>query len=278
MSDSPPEPTKLLTVAGSDGGGAAGLQADLKTFAVLGAYGLSALTAVTAQNSLQVTAVRYLPAPFVAAQIDAALADYGARAAKTGFLGRPAIVAAVADRLRAHGLQTILVDPVLVNHRGEAMFPPSVVAAYRRHLLPLAALLTPNRAEAGLLTGRPVDTLADMAPAGRRLLDDGAHAVLITGGRRADRVVDVLCTADEVLELDAPWLDTRNTHGSGDTLSAAILVFWASGRPLPAAVRAGLRFTHEALRAARGWRLGGGHGPLAHWWAARAGKPEEPAG
>jgi hydroxymethylpyrimidine/phosphomethylpyrimidine kinase len=173
------QPVKVLTIAGSDSGGAAGLQADLKTFTLLGVYGMSVVTAVTAQNSVAVTAVHPLPADFVAAQLDAVLSDYGAAAVKTGFIGREELVEIIADRLAAYATPNRLVDPVLVNHRGEAMFGSAMADAYRRHLLPLADLLTPNRREAELLLNRPVTTLSEAAEAARRLADQGAKAVLI---------------------------------------------------------------------------------------------------
>lgn len=267
-------PIPLLTIAGSDSGGAAGLQADLKTWTALGAYGMSAITAVTAQNSARVVAVHYLPPEFVAAQIDAVLSDYGAAAIKTGFLGRVAIIEAVAERL-AHWRDSappdkpiaLVVDPVLVNHRGEAMFGPEVVAAYRDRLLPLADLITPNVAEASLLWGNASDgprTIADALVLVRRL----PSAVLLKGLRRDNAIIDLHWDGHDARELSRPRIDTANTHGSGDTLSAAICAFHARGHDWVEAIELACAFTHAAIRRGANWRLGAGHGPLGHMTGA----------
>lgn len=251
-------PLPLLTIAGSDSGGAAGLQADLKTWAALGAYGMSAVTAVTAQNSERVAAVHYLPPDFVAAQIDAVLSDYGAAAIKTGFLGRVDIIEAVATRL-AHWRRIgpeprpiLVVDPVLVNHRGEPMFGPEVADAYRRLLLPLADLVTPNAAEAAAVAPEPWPA----APAPR---------LLLKGWRRdAAEIVDLYRDGRETRELSQPLIDTNNTHGSGDTLSAAVCFFRAGGHDWPEAIDLARAFTHAAIRRGADRRLGRGHGPLGY--------------
>ncbi len=267
-------PLPLLTIAGSDSGGAAGLQADLKTWTALGCYGMSAITAVTAQNSERVAAVHYLPPEMVAAQIDAVLSDYGAAAIKTGFLGRVEIIEVVAERLThwcRGGFQTrpyVVIDPVLVNHRGEAMFGPEVAAAYRDRLFPLADLVTPNRAEAGELgiTNYELEIEEPPADDGGRLSPVGPTArVLLKGLRRGEEVVDVYWDGRGVTELSQPFIDTTNTHGSGDTLSAAICAFRAMGHDWPEAIRRARAFTHEAIRRGAGWQLGRGHGPLGQW-------------
>ena len=277
------QPLPLLTIAGSDSGGAAGAQADLKTWAALGAYGMSALTAVTAQNSVLVQQVHFLPPEMVAAQIDAVLSDYGAAAIKTGFLGRVEIIEVVADRLAywcrggsqtrpyiddpgTGGSQTrpyIVIDPVLVNHRGEAMFGPDVADAYRRWLLPLADLVTPNAAEARLL-GLGEDEQGS-GGAGEQESQSVAARVLIKGARRSDgEIVDVYWDGARRVELPQALIDTTNTHGSGDTLSAAVCAFRAAGHDWPEAIRRAQAFTHAAIRRGAGWRLGAGHGPLGH--------------
>ena len=272
------QPLPLLTIAGSDSGGAAGLQADLKTWAVLGAYGMSAVTAVTAQNSERVAAVRFLPPEFIAAQIDAVLSDYGAAAIKTGFLGQVEIVAVVAERLAywcTGGSQSpsyvrpiIVIDPVLVNHRGEAMFPPEVAEAYRELLFPLADLVTPNAAEARLL-GMEADHEQQTTDDSRK--DGAAHGLssaalpraLIKGARRtAGEIVDVFWDGQRAVELSQPRIDTSNTHGSGDTLSAAVCYYVAEGSGWPDAIRRARAFTHAAIAHGASWRLGAGHGPL----------------
>ena len=272
-------PLPLLTIAGSDSGGAAGLQADLKTWAALGprVYGMSAVTAVTAQNSARVEAVHFLPPEMVAAQIDAVLSDYGAAGIKTGFLGRADIIEAVADRLaywktsevfrkpqRSQPL-IIVIDPVLVNHRGEAMFGPEVAAAYRHKLLPLADLITPKIRELielhDVVTDRPTPTHAQLWP---YLADLGPRA-LLTGRRASDALMeDLFWDGEQLHRLPTPRVDTQNLHGSGDTLSAAICAYRALGHDWLDAIRQAQAFTHAAIRRGAGWRLGAGHGPLGH--------------
>ncbi len=281
-------PLPLLTIAGSDSGGAAGAQADLKTWAALGVYGMCAITAVTAQNSERVAAVHTLPPAMIAAQIDAVLSDYGAAAIKTGFLGRVEIVEVVAERLaywaeegRLPTRPTIVVDPVLVNHHGEAMFGPEVAAAYRELLFPLADVVTPNWVEAGVLgmtaDGRPPtaargdehdDSDLPSAVRGRPsavvLSPHGAARVLVKGWRREDEIVDWYWDGHTTFELTQPRIDTSNTHGSGDTLSAAICAFRAQGHDWPDAIRRARAYTHAAITRGAAWRLGAGHGPLGH--------------
>ncbi len=265
------QPLPLLTIAASDSGGAAGAQADLKTWAALGVYGLCALTAVTAQNSVLVQQVHFLPPEMIAAQIDAVLSDYGAVAIKTGFLGRVGLIEVIAERLAYWGgdggglptRPTLIVDPVLVNHRGEAMFPPDVADAYRRWLLPLADLVTPNLAEAALLglsdenhRSAPT-TLLNPDPA-------GPQRILLKGIRRSEEMVDVYWDGQRRMELPQALIATTNTHGSGDTLAAAICAFRAAGHDWPEAIRRAQAFTHAAIRRGADWRLGAGHGPLGH--------------
>ena len=258
-----PEPVKLLTIAGSDSGGAAGLQADLKTWTALGVYGMSAVTVVTAQNSVQVAGVQFLPAGFVAQQIDTVLSDYGAAGVKTGFLGQVALIEAVAERLAAYALPHVVVDPVLVNHRGEPLFAADVAAAYRALLLPLATLATPNWREAALLAGRPrPGSLPEVVAVAQAL----PPPVLVTGWAAGEEMVDVFCPGRETHLLHAPRHATTNTHGSGDTLSAAITAYLALGQPLFQAIHSARSYTGRAIARASGWHLGAGHGPLDHLW------------
>ncbi|HRN67902.1 MAG TPA: hydroxymethylpyrimidine/phosphomethylpyrimidine kinase [Promineifilum sp.] len=279
----------LLTIAGSDSGGAAGLQADLKTWAALSengvrVYGMSAITAVTAQNSERVAAVHYLPPAFVAAQIDAVLSDYGAAGIKTGFLGRADTIKIVAERLnhwreRLHPRPAIIIDPVLVNHRGEAMFGPEVAAAYREWLFPLADLVTPNAAEAALLGWSLESTFAGGPPADDQRppteVPGSDHPAsdreqpsvaqwLIKSLRRGDAISDAWWDGQSWTELPQPRIDTINTHGSGDTLSAAVCAYRAMGHTPLDAIRRAQAFTHAAIRRGAPWRLGAGHGPLGH--------------
>jgi hydroxymethylpyrimidine/phosphomethylpyrimidine kinase len=261
MSD---EPAKVLTIAGSDSGGAAGLQADLKTFTALGVYGMSVVTAVTAQNSHEVRAVHFLPAAFVVAQLEAVLSDYGAGAIKTGFIGNAALIAQIAGMLTSYGLPPLVVDPVLVNHRGEAMFGDDVPAAYLTQLAPLARLITPNAREASLLADMTVDSVAAAGRAAAVIRQRGAASVLITGIVAGVEVIDLLDDGEQQL-FRSPRIATGNMHGSGDTLSAAVTAFLAQGDELLPAIEQARAFTNGAIRRAAGWRLGAGHGPLAHF-------------
>lgn len=257
-----PEPAKVLTIAGSDSGGAAGLQADMRTFAALGVYGVSAVTAVTAQNSHTTHAVQFMPPDLVAAQLTAVLSDYGAAAAKTGFLGRAEIVTAVAQTLAIYPVPFLVVDPVLVNHQGQAMFAPEVTQAYREYLLPRAALVTPNRAEAALLTGLVVETLAEGETAVRHLHARGSQAVLLKGLVQGTRLVDLFFAGQQIALLDAERLETANTHGAGDTLSAAVCAFLAQGMDMATAVAHAHAFTQRAIHRAAAWQMGQGHGSV----------------
>jgi hydroxymethylpyrimidine/phosphomethylpyrimidine kinase len=250
-------PPVVLTIAGSDSGGGAGIQADLKTFAALGAYGTSVLTAITAQNTVGVTAVHPVPIDVVAAQLDAVLADFEVSAVKVGMIGDRA----VAELIRERGarLPNLVVDPVLVATSGARLATAVSVA-------PLVAygesILTPNRQEAAALSGSPVETAADMVSAAVRLADGGARAVVVTGSELA---VDVLRHDGETTMLRGEPVDTRNNHGSGCTFSSALAVRLAFGDAVPEAVSAAKKYVTTALRGGRDWRLGAGPGPLNHF-------------
>jgi hydroxymethylpyrimidine/phosphomethylpyrimidine kinase len=261
-----PQPHKLLTIAGSDSGGAAGLQADLRVWTVLGAYGMSVVTAVTAQNSLAVKGIEFMPGNFIKVQMDAVLSDYGADAVKTGFLGRREIVEDVSAWLSLYTPPNIVIDPVLVNHMGEAMFAPDVVQAYVGLMFPIADLVTPNRREAELLTGLAVKTVADVETAVRHIHAFGPQNVLIKGGRKGNELVDVLFDGEQITHFSSPHVYTHNTHGSGDTLSAAICAFLAMGDGMETAVRRAHHLTHTAIQNAAAWQFSHGHGPV---WPAR---------
>ncbi|MEJ2747128.1 MAG: bifunctional hydroxymethylpyrimidine kinase/phosphomethylpyrimidine kinase [Anaerolineae bacterium] len=257
------EPVKVLTIAGSDSGGAAGMQADLRAWTVLGAYGMSVVTVVTAQNSVAVTAVHPLPPDFVAAQLDAVLTEYGADGVKTGFIGRTALIETIAAKLRQYQLNNSVIDPVLVNPNGQAMFPTEVTQAYIKHLLPLADLITPNQREAELLTGLPVQSVAEMATAVTHLHALGPKNILLKGGRDGEEIVDIFYDGDKITWLRAPYIDTPNTHGSGDTLSAAVCAYLAQGKGMETAVNQAHQFTYKAIQRAIHWQMGQGHGPVA---------------
>lgn len=261
-------PARILTIGGSDSGGAAGIQADLKTFTAMGVYGMSVLTAITAQNSVEVTAVHPLPPAFVIRQLTAVLSDYGADAIKIGFTGRVELIEALAAALTPYRTEPerpfLVVDPVLVDHRREPLFPPAVASAYVSHLFPLADLVTPNWAEAALLTEQRVTSWEEVADAARELLRLGARQVLVTGWVEGAEIRDLLATPAGLQSWQQPWQDTVNTHGSGDTLSAAIATLLGQGVPLPTAIDRARCLTAQALEAAQSWRLGEGHGPLNH--------------
>lgn len=257
------EPVKLLTIGGSDSGGAAGVQADLKTWTALGGYGMSVLTAVTAQNSLAVNKVAWMTPHFIQAQLEAVLSDYGAAAVKTGFLGQPQIVITTFDMLQKYSLPHIVIDPVLVNHQGQVMFPDVVRQLYLRQLLPLADLLTPNLVEAAvLLNTSSLDSYSSIRRAAQRLHALGAKHVLIKGFRDGAETVDLLFDGAQFIDFRQPHIETKNTHGAGDTLSAAICLFLAQGEEMETAVSQAIQFTHRAIQLAARWQLGSGHGPI----------------
>ena len=262
------EPVKVLTIAGSDSGGAAGLQADLKTWTVLGVYGMSVITAVTAQNSVRVSNIQYLSSDLVSAQVKSVLSDYGAQAVKTGFIGRVELIEVISEGLHTYKPIHLIVDPVLVNHQGQAMFNHDVVQAYCNRLLPLANLITPNWLEATLLSGLSAADLQQpdgLRTAVARLHDFGPTHVLITGMSDADQMIDYWSDGTQLVQLPTPHIETKNRHGSGDTLSAAVCAFLAKGKSMPSAIAGAQEFTAAALRAAASWQLGHGHGPLSHF-------------
>jgi hydroxymethylpyrimidine/phosphomethylpyrimidine kinase len=254
---------RLLTIAGSDSGGGAGIQADLKTFAAHGAYGMSVVTAVTAQNTLGVTAVEVLSVEIVRAQLDAVLGDLGVDAIKIGMLATAAIVQAVADGLAAAPEVPIVLDPVMVAKGGASLLADDAVEALRARLLPLATLVTPNLPEAERLVGRRIAAEADRVAACKALAVNG-RAVLLKGGHgEGEEIVDLLWHHGEVHRFAHPRQHTRATHGTGCTLSSAIAARLARGEPLATAVGGALDYVQAAIAAAPG--LGAGHGPLNHF-------------
>ncbi len=259
---------RVLILAGSDSGGGAGIQADIKTVTMLGGFAATAITAVTVQNTLGVTGVHAIPTEVVTAQARAVLDDIGADALKTGMLGDPAMVEAVAAVLdSARGVPAV-VDPVMVAKGGAPLLAEQAVGAVRTLMIPRAALLTPNAPEAETLTGIPVATTDDLRRAGEALLTLGAKAVLMKGGHvEGETVVDVLMTPDGETTFEGERLHTRHTHGTGCTLASACAAGLAQGLSLSDAVARAWAYVHEAMRHAPG--LGGGHGPLDHGWPLR---------
>ena len=254
---------RALTIAGSDSGGGAGIQADLKTFAALGVYGLSALTAITVQNTLGVRAAQDLPPELVEAQIDAVLEDIGADAAKTGMLSRSGIIEAVARCVSRWNLR-LVVDPVMVAKGGDPLLQPEAITTLSTMLLPLAEVITPNLFEAEVLTGQQIETLDDMRAAAQAIHALGPRHVVVKGGHRAADPVDVYFDGERFVELRAERISTPHTHGTGCTFSAAIAAFMARGLPVDAAVTGAKDYITEAIRHAPG--LGKGHGPIGHFW------------
>lgn len=254
-----------LTIAGSDSGGGAGIQADLKTFSALGVYGASVLTAITAQNTRAVKAVQTLSPAMVRAQIEAVFDDLAVRAVKIGMLGDPEVIRAVAEGLRGRDLPVVL-DPVMVAKSGDRLLAAEAIAALRSELLPLATVLTPNLPEAAeLLNGSQAAEMADREAQGRALLALGPHWVLMKGGHDAGPVCTDLLMGPERHSLSAPRIATRNTHGTGCTLSAAIAAGLAQGRTVPEAVSRAHRYLQGAIAAADRLRIGSGHGPVHHF-------------
>ena len=255
-----------LTIAGSDSGGGAGIQADLKTFSALGVYGASAITAITAQNTCGVLAVETLSPALVARQIAAVLTDIRIDAVKIGMLATPAVIAAVAEALQSWTGPVVL-DPVMVAKSGDALLQDDAIAALTRYLLPRADLLTPNLPEAARLLDQPLaETTAEAEAQGFALLNLGARAVLMKGGHAAGPIcTDLLITRDGVLALTAPRIATGNTHGTGCSLSSAIAAELAKGQSLPLALHRAHGWLQGAIAAADRLGIGRGHGPVHHF-------------
>ena len=259
---------KAMTIAGSDSGGGAGIQADLKTFAALGVYGTSAITAITAQNTLAVTAVHEIPAEAIAAQIDAIVSDIGTDAVKTGMLSSSAIIECVVESLQRHsshpGVRKLVVDPVMVAKSGDSLLRQEAVATLKERLIPLAAVVTPNIPEAETLTGRSIATEDDVAEAARRIVGMGAKAVVVKGGHREGPATDIYYDGVQFREFTAPRFDTPNTHGTGCTFASAVAAGLAKGLATEDAVSVAKEYVTEAIR--NSFPIGHGHGPLSHFW------------
>jgi hydroxymethylpyrimidine/phosphomethylpyrimidine kinase len=260
---------RVLTIAGSDSGGGAGIQADLKTFAALECYGMSAITALTAQNTIGVSAIHPLPPEFAAAQIAAVFEDIGADAVKIGMLYSAGLIRAVAEQLRRYKARNIVLDPVMVAQSGDRLLEDDAVGAIREELMPLADVVTPNVPEAEVLSGRRIGGIADMKAAAGDLARYGSASVLVKGGHlEAADSSDLLylCRENRLVTFPAERIATRNTHGTGCTLSAAIAAHLARGEDLESAVRQAKIYITAALRAGAGYRLGQGHGPVHHFF------------
>lgn len=262
--DAAGRPPVALTVAGSDSGGGAGIQADLKTFQAFGVFGTSALTAVTAQNTRGVADVQLIRPALVARQVEVVMEDLRPDACKSGMLGDAGIIEAVAESLERPGTPPYVLDPVMVAQSGDPLLAEEAVDVLRDRLVPLADVVTPNLHEAEMLTGRAVRDAGGMREAAERIAGMGADAVLLKGGHlEGDRVVDFLYREGGWREWSGPRLETPHTHGTGCTLSSAVAAGLALGWELEEAVGNGLHFTRQALATAP--RLGHGNGPLNHW-------------
>jgi hydroxymethylpyrimidine/phosphomethylpyrimidine kinase len=263
MSDA--RPPTVMTIAGSDSGGGAGIQADLKTFSALGVFGTSTLTAITAQNTVGVTAVHEVPTDIIAAQIDAVITDIGADAVKTGMLSSNEIVETVAEAIRRHGIVNLVVDPVMVAKSGDRLLREEAIYAICNSLIPLAAVVTPNIPEAEDLTGLRIQTEDQVREAAIRIVSMGARSVVIKGGHRDGPPTDVLYDGREFLEFTTERIPSTNTHGTGCTFASAIAAGLAHGLDLPVAVEQAKDYVTAAIRTS--YPIGRGHGPLHHFHA-----------
>lgn len=261
---------KALTIAGSDSGGGAGIQADLKTFQMLEVFGMSAVTAITAQNTLGVSGIYDVPLEAIGQQIDAVVTDLGVDAVKTGMLSQPAVIELVASKAKQYGFRHLVVDPVMIAKGGASLLAESAKDVLRRVLLPVAAVVTPNVPEAEVLTGRPIHSLEEMKTAARMIVEEyGAGAAIVKGGHMEGEPVDVLYDGRTFVLLEGKRYETRHTHGTGCTFSAAITAGLAKGESMESAVRTAKDFITCAIREELG--IGSGHGPTNHWAYSRKG-------
>lgn len=260
---------RALTVAGSDSGGGAGIQADLKTFQELDVFGMSVVTALTAQNTVGVHGVHEVPADFVTQQLDVVLSDIGADVVKTGMLSSEPIIDAVVKGLAAHNVSRLVVDPVCASKHGDPLLRPDAVEALRTGILPLAEIVTPNLGEVLVLTGLEVRRRADLRAAAEAVKALGPRWVLIKGGHldEDEQAVDLLFDGRDAVEIAGPRLATKDTHGTGCTLASAIAAYRARGHDIPEAVRAAKAYVTGAIE--HGLRLGRGIGPVDHGWRRR---------
>lgn len=256
----------VLTVAGSDSSGGAGIQADLKTFAALGTYGMSCICALTAQNTKGVTMVVNTPVDMVKAQLEAVFDDIPPKAVKTGMLSSAPIVETVADFLSSHGKVPLVVDPVMVATSGAVLLEKDAIQSYKEKLIPLSTLITPNIPEAEVLSGLSIQNEEDMKKAALALMDLGPSAVLVKGGHSVEDARDILYDGREFHVFSGRRISTENTHGTGCTLSSAIAAFMARGLSLTEAVGEAKKYMEGAIRRAAVDSVGHGHGPVHHFW------------
>jgi hydroxymethylpyrimidine/phosphomethylpyrimidine kinase len=257
---------KVLTIAGSDSGGCAGIQADLKTFSARGVFGMSAITALTAQNTIGIQGVYDIDPNFVGKQIDSIMSDIGADSWKTGMLANTEIIRIVADRARKYSIELLVVDPVMVAKSGDLLLTPAAIKALISELLPLAYVITPNNHEAQALTNKSIKNLADAREAAKDIHNQGAQNVVIKGGHLPDiqNAIDLLYDGSNFIEFQAPRINTKNTHGTGCTFASAIAAELAKGFDIKQAVHTAKSFITAAIQKADNLRIGKGHGPTNH--------------
>ncbi len=259
---------RILSIAGSDSGGGAGIQADLKTIAALGCYGMTAITAITAQNTCGVMGIQAVTPDMLAAQIKAVVTDIGVDAVKIGMLHDPEVVHVVASAIKEYKLTRVVLDPVMVATSGDALIAPPTITVLVNELFPLVSVVTPNLDEASLLLQRPLASRADLDLAAHDLCKMGAQAVLVKGGHLAgDEVTDVLLSEGVLQSFSSTRIRSQNTHGTGCTLSSAIACYLGMGYPLAKAVAAARSYILQAIAAGSNVKIGAGHGPLNHGFA-----------
>lgn len=264
--------SKVLTIAGSDSGGGAGIQADIKAISATGSYAASAITAVTAQNTLGVEAVFPIPASIVQAQIDAVLSDIGADAVKIGMMHSSELILAVKESLLKFGIRNLVLDPVMVSTSGHRLIEEEAIATLSRELIPLARVITPNIPEAEILAGRKISSQSELPEIARALSREGKVSVLMKAGHLSDdRLIDVFYNAEEdhCIELESKRVYSPNTHGTGCTLSSAFASYLAQGLSLDEAARAAKEYISNAIESGANYSIGHGHGPVDHFWKTK---------
>ncbi len=260
---------RALTIAGSDSGGGAGIQADLKTFSALGCFGMSVITALTAQNTTEVSGIYPVSPEFIGMQIDAVLSDIGADVIKIGMLHSPEVIEVVANRLKKYKCTSIVLDPVMIAKSGDKLLKDDAINALKTQLIPLATIVTPNLPEASVLLGRPVETKDMMHKACKDLSNLGCNNVLLKGGHLADnQIVDFLQTEKDkpVIELEEKKIATKNSHGTGCTISSAIAAYMARGNDIVNSVKKAKAYITGALKSGAEYKTGKGHGPVHHFY------------
>ncbi|KJS83404.1 MAG: phosphomethylpyrimidine kinase [Peptococcaceae bacterium BICA1-8] len=255
---------KILTIAGSDSGGGAGIQADIKTITVLGEYACSVLTSITAQNTLGVQGVFILPGEFIAKQLDSVLSDIEINAAKTGMLANSEIIKVVSSKIKEFNIEKLVVDPVMVATSGDILLEVEAISSLKESLLPLAYIVTPNLSEAEVLSGLKINSISDMKTAAKIIFEYGPKNVLIKGGHLMEAAVDVLYNGTNFEEFSAHRIETKNTHGTGCTLSAAIATFLGKNISIEKSVWEAKNYLTQALQSGKDLRIGKGSGPVNH--------------